>query len=264
MNMVSGTRPRGDRVVGWEGFYNSRDLGGLPTVTGASTRYGRLIRSADTRFITANGWEAARAAGIGVVIDLRNADEVVLGSLPAATLGAGTFAVPAARATAAPPPDIQTMLMPLDDIEDLGLWRRLNREGLNGTPLYFRPFLNAKPERIAAVLTAIARVPGGVIFHCGAGRDRTGLISLLLLSLAGVTPEAIAADYEFTLGKLAPLYAALGLEQDEQDVREYLKSRGTTVSETIISLVLDLDVAEYLAAAGVSGADIDALRWRLL
>jgi protein-tyrosine phosphatase len=43
-----------DRVIPWEGFYNARDLGGLPTVTGARTRYGRLIRSADTRFVTAD------------------------------------------------------------------------------------------------------------------------------------------------------------------------------------------------------------------
>ena len=263
--MIPETRSGVDRVVRWEGFCNARDLGGLPTVTGASTRYGRLIRSADTRFITAAGWEAARGAGIRVVIDLRNPDEVEPGSLPAATLGAGTFAVPVDRTAVARPADIQTMLIPLDDIEDLGLWRRLNSKGLNGTPLYYRPFLDAKPERIAAVLTAIARVlDGGVIFHCGAGRDRTGLISLLLLSLAGVTPEAIVADYELTFGQLAPLYAALGLERDEPDAREYLKSRGTTVSETILTLIRDRDVAEYLAAAGVSGADIDALRRRLL
>jgi len=265
MDMIPETCSDVDRVVRWEGCCNARDLGGLPTVTGASTRYGRLIRSADTRFITAAGWEAARDAGIRVVIDLRNADEVEPGSRPVATLGAGTFAVPAARTAAVRPADIQTMLIPLDDIGDLGLWRRLNGEGLNGTPLYYRPFLDAKPERIAAVLTAIARVPDdGVIFHCGAGRDRTGLISLLLLTLAGVTPEAIVADYELTFGQLAPLYVALGLEQDEWDVREHLKSRGTTVSETIIGLIRDLDVAEYLAAAGVSGADIDALRGRLL
>jgi len=149
------------------------------------------------RFVTAAGWQAARDAGIRVVIDLRNPDE--------------------ATATARPA-DVQTMLIPLDDIEDLDLWRRLNSEGLNGT----------------------------------------------LLSLAGVTPEAIAADYELTFGQLAPVYAALGLEQDEPDVREYLKSQGTTVSETIATLIRGLDVAGYLAAAGVSGANIDALRRRLL
>jgi len=233
-------------------------------VTGATTRYGRLIRSADTRFITAAGWEAAREAGIRAVVDLRNADEVAPGSVPVATLGAGTFAVPGAEASAARPADIKTMLVPLDDIEDLDLWRYLNGEGLNGTPLYYRPFLDAKPERVAVVLTAIARVQdGGVIFHCGAGRDRTGLISLLLLALADVTPEAIVADYELTLGRLGPLFAALGLA-DEFDVREHLKERGTTVSETITTLLRDLDAAEYLAAAGVSAADIDALRRRLL
>jgi hypothetical protein len=63
---------------------------------------------------------------------------------------------------------------------------------------------------------------------------------------------------------VAPLYASLGLEQDEPDVREYLKSQGTTVSETIATLIRGLDVAGYLAAAGVSGANIDALRRRLL
>jgi protein-tyrosine phosphatase len=244
MDRIPETRCGAGRAVRWEGFYNARDLGGLPTVTGSRTRHGRLIRSADVRFVTAAGWQAARDAGIRVVIDLRNPDE--------------------ATATARPA-DVQTVLIPLDDIEDLDLWRRLNSEGLNGTPLYYRPFLDAKPERVAAVLTAIARVAdGGVIFHCGAGRDRTGLISLLLLSLAGVTPGAIAADYELTFGQVAPLYAALGLEQDEPDVREYLKSQGTTVSETIATLIRGLDVAGYLAAAGVSGANIDALRRRLL
>ena len=265
MDTIPGRRSGADRAVRWEGCYNARDLGGLPTVTGASTRYGRLIRSADTRFITSAGWEAARAAGIRAVIDLRNPDEVEPGSQPTATLGAGTFAVPAAQTTADRPAGIETLLIPLDDIEDLELWRRLTGEELDGTPLYYRPFLDAKPERVAAALTAIARVPdGGVIFHCGSGRDRTGLISVLLLSLAGVTPEAIVADYELTLGQLTPLYAALGLDIEEFDVREHLKSRGTTVSETITRLLRDFDVAEYLAAAGVSAADIGALRTRLL
>jgi len=66
VDIASGTRPCPDRAVRWEGFYNARDLGGLPTATGAWTRRGRLIRSADTRFITAAGWEAARRVGAGV------------------------------------------------------------------------------------------------------------------------------------------------------------------------------------------------------
>jgi protein-tyrosine phosphatase len=115
------------------------------------------------------------------------------------------------------PAGIQTRLLSLDDVEDLDLWRSLNGEGLNGTPLYYRPFLDAKPERIAAVLTAIARMPGGVIFHCGAGRDRTGLISLLLLVLADVMPEAIVADYELRLARAAALTVTLRSRQRERE-----------------------------------------------
>jgi hypothetical protein len=63
--------------------------------------------------------------------------------------------------------------VPIDDIADVALWQRLNTSGLNGTPLYFRPFLEAKPGRVAAAICAIARAaPGGVLFHCAAGRDR--------------------------------------------------------------------------------------------
>lgn len=234
-------------------------------MTGAATRHGRLIRSADRRFVTAAGWEAAHAAGIRAVIDLRNPDEVAPGARSADTLGAGTFAVPAPRTATPPPAGIQTLLVPLDDINDLALWRRLNGAGLNGTPLYYRPFLEAKPGRVAAVLAAIARFrDGGVIFHCGAGRDRTGLISILLLALAGVTAEAIVADYELTHDQLPALYAALCLDPGERDISGYLAGRGTSVRETIVGLLRDIDVADYLAAAGVSGADLDVLRGRLL
>ncbi|MCL2581036.1 MAG: tyrosine-protein phosphatase [Streptosporangiales bacterium] len=233
-----------DRWIRWEGFCNARDLGGLPTASGATTRYGRLIRSADTRLITAAGWEAARQAGVRTVIDLRNPAEVRPG---------------------VPPAGIETRMVPLDGVDDVDLWHRIRAEGLDGTPLYYRPFLDTRADRVAAVLTAIARAPeGGVIFHCAAGRDRTGLISLLLLSLAGATPEAIAADYALTLGQMTAVYDLLGFEQHEPSLYGRLKARGTTLTESITSLVQDLDVPAYLEAAGVPGADLDGLRRRLV
>jgi protein-tyrosine phosphatase len=253
------------RAIQWEGFYNARDLGGLPTVTGATTRYRALIRSADPRFATAAGWQSAFGDGIRTVIDLRNDDEVEPGSAPATTLGAGTFAVPAASAAAKRPAGISTIQIPLDDIADTAFWSWLNESGLNGTPLYFRPFIEAKPRRIAAVLTAMARTPrGGIIFHCGAGRDRAGLVSLLLLSLARVTPEAIAEDYALSLAAVEPLLAALGVERREPDMQAFLRDQGTTVRQAILDLLDGLDVARYLAAAGVGEADIAALQTRLL
>lgn len=76
----------------------------------------------------------------------------------------------------------------LDGIEDTAFWRSINTEGLNGSPLYYPPFLEHKAERCAAVITAIGDAPpGGVLFHCAGGRDRT------YLREAGVTTERLAA-----------------------------------------------------------------------
>jgi hypothetical protein len=59
----------------------------------------------------------------------------------------------------------------MDDLSDTGFWRRIWDEGLDGTPRCYRPFLEHKPERVAAVADA---GPSGALVHCGIGRDRTG------------------------------------------------------------------------------------------
>jgi protein-tyrosine phosphatase len=80
------------RHVGWDGFFNARDLGGLPVRGGGRTRRGSLIRSADLRFVTRNGWQQARAAGVRTVVDLRNDEEILPGSDRDAELaGSGQF-----------------------------------------------------------------------------------------------------------------------------------------------------------------------------
>ncbi|MGH3379601.1 MAG: tyrosine-protein phosphatase, partial [Actinoallomurus sp.] len=67
------------REIRWDGFFNARDLGGLPTRAGQTTRHGVFVRSADLRFVTEAGWRAARDYGIRTVLDLRNDDEVMAG-----------------------------------------------------------------------------------------------------------------------------------------------------------------------------------------
>ena len=84
------------------------------------------------------------------------------------------------------PAGLTTLHLPLDGVEDMEFWKDWHGRPEFGTPLYYRPFLDHFPERTAAVFTAIARAePGGVAVHCGIGRDRTGLIAILLLALAG-------------------------------------------------------------------------------
>lgn len=253
------------RHLQWDGFFNARDLGGLPTTSGRLTQFRAFIRSADLRFVTESGWQAAYAAGVRTIIDLRNEDEV---RPPASgqqrTSQAGSAAFPAAQA-AVVRSSLITTEVPIDDVDDTGFWQYLNGERLNGTPLYFRPFLDRKPERCAAAITALARAkPGGVIFHCGAGRDRTGLIALLLLALAGVEPEAIADDYVLSTQAVKGLFAAVGREDEGPEIEAELARRGTTARGAILATLDGFNAHEYLLAAGVSPADLAAIEFRLV
>ncbi len=85
-----------------------------------------------------------------------------------------------------------------------------------------------------------------------------------MLSLAGVTPDAIAADYELSLGHLGPLLAALGVQDQQPSMRAVLQRRGITIRQAILDVLDGLDVARCLRPAGFSDADSDALRARLI
>ncbi|MFJ9781877.1 tyrosine-protein phosphatase [Amycolatopsis sp. NPDC101161] len=252
-----------DRTVAWEGFHNTRDLGGLPTRSGRTTRRGAFFRAADLRFVTDAGWAQARESGVRTVLDLRNADEIrPMADAPTALAGSAQFAA-ATGVTA--PPGIDRVEVPLDDIGDLEFWRYVNGERLNGSPLYYPVFLERKAERCAAVVEAIARsAPGGVLFHCGGGRDRTGLVALLLLALADVEPDVIAADYDLSAEALKPLYAAMGAEDQGPGIAALLAARGTTTAAAVRATLDGFDVELYLLDAGVSRRDLDDVGHRLV
>jgi protein-tyrosine phosphatase len=232
-----------ERTITWEGFFNARDLGGLPLVGGGTTRFGSFVRSADPRFVAEHGWHEARRYGIRTIIDLRNDDEI--------------------DQQAAAPPGVERLHVPLDDIADTAFWREIIESRTHGTPLYIRPFLEHKAERCAAVFSAIAAAPGGVIYHCAVGRDRTGIVTLLLLSLAGVEAEAIAADYELSIEALRPLFAALGCDDEGPPLLATLRKHGTTARKAVLAALDGFDAEDMLRSAGVATRDLQAVRSRL-
>jgi protein-tyrosine phosphatase len=234
-----------DRNLDWDGCFNARDLGGLRTVDGSVTRPGELVRSDTLDHLTPAGWATLRAYGIRTIVDLRNDDELAFEG-------------------DARPAGITTVHVPLDDDADTGLWEHIWAEELDGTPLYYRLFLDRKPKRIAMALRAIAEAaPGGVVFHCGGGRDRTGLITLLLLALADVDPNEIVADYELSNRRLPPFWAAHGMEDQRAETAEILGRRHTSARELILALLQELDAADYLDSAGLANGELIALRARL-
>jgi protein-tyrosine phosphatase len=115
------------------------------------------------------------------------------------------------------------------------------------------------------VVAAVARAkPGGVLVHCVSGRDRTGQVSMLLLALAGVAFEEIAADYALSAERLRPRYEALRESDQGPVLEEHLALRGTSASELIVSLLASTDFEATLGRGGLTAADLRALRERLL
>jgi hypothetical protein len=113
-------------------------------------------------------------------------------------------------------------------------------------------------------MSALAESDGGVVFHCGGGRDRTGLITLLLLGLAGVDPEAIVADYSMDDDTLYAHRAGHGRPDDRAEAAALLTARGTDARSVVRHVQATWEPNAYLRAAGVSEADISQLRARLL
>ena len=106
------------------------------------------------------------------------------------------------------------------------------------------------------VVTAIACArPGGVAFHCGIGRDRTGLVSVLVLALAGVAPEDVAADYERGAAGVSPDHVAA--------VKTFYDREGTAGGELVLELLAGLDVEAYMRGGGLEEGDLAVLRERM-
>jgi protein-tyrosine phosphatase len=237
------------RHLDWEGCHNVRDLGGLPAAGGRVTRWGAVVRSDSPAGLTPAGWSALRAHGIRTIVDLRNDDE---------------------RTTHTAAAGLDTVHVPLDDIGDTGFWRRIWDDGLDGTPRYYRPFLEHKAERCAAAVAAVADArPGGVLVHCTIGRDRAGLVSLVLLALAGVGPTDIADDYELSNPRLEPLRRRSGASHHHPRPGGQQRAPASPVDpgdgRAVVMATLEaVDVEAVLRGAGLSGRQVGAVRRRLL
>ena len=170
---------------------------------------------------------ALEAHGIRTVIDLRNDFELDGDASPR-------------------PPGIETRRLPLDGLEDSGFWERWKAEP---PPLYYRPHLERMPGCSVTGLRAIAHAPpGGVLFHCVAGIDRTGLVAMLFLSLMDVPVADIADDHALSDEHLDAVCAALGLPDRAEARRTALARRGITGREVIRSTLEAVDVEAAMRA----------------
>jgi protein tyrosine/serine phosphatase len=169
------------RFVELAGAHNVRDLGGLPTRDGASTRTGVLYRSDALHHLEPVGVERLAELGVRTIVDLRSSAELE-------QTGRG----PLERT------EIAFVHAPLSHSQN-GVYvlpPSLADGDLGG---HYVASLVERTETLAQVIALLAtaeHVPA--VFHCTAGKDRTGMVAALVLSLVGVADDVIVDDYVLT------------------------------------------------------------------
>lgn len=120
---------------------------------------------------------------------------------------------------------------------------------------------------LAAAVAAIADSEPGILMHCLAGRDRTGIVVAVTLAAIGVSDEDIVADYIASDAELADDYVRFkGLNPERApDVDAAVERRARTMGDVLTTLRLAFGGARpYLATSGVAPGQIDAIRTKLL
>jgi protein-tyrosine phosphatase len=237
------TTPHVPRHLDWPGLANVRDLGGLPTHDGATVRDGALIRADSLTHLDEEAVGLVERAGVSRIVDLRR---------PAESDQVHPFA------------DDETYVnLPVEDPAD--------RKDFGDTMLsIYLALLDARPDLFAAAVGAIADAPpGAVVVHCAAGKDRTGLVVGMALTLVGVSPELVAADYALTESRLAHLVEGYLDRLPDQSRREVVREQSATPAATMRAVLDHLErtyggAEAYLRTGGLTGAQVTALRARLV
>lgn len=209
-----------ERLVQIEGTLNFRDIGGYPTVDGHSVRKHTVYRSDSLAAVGDAGWERLTELGIKEIFDLRH--EVEIRTAPYVSPDGMEI-----TNLAIGPKEVQTEardifeLMKASDVPwDMDFMIDLYQRLFADHAEVFGELLRHLSDR--------TRLPA--VFHCTAGKDRTGIAAALLLSVLGVERETVLDDYELSnefrskrrIEELRPRLEAEGI--DVETVRPYLSA----------------------------------------
>jgi len=234
-----------ERPLDFPDLLNARDLGGYPTTDGAHTRWRSLLRADDLAQLTAHGLTALEDYGVRTILDLRWPDEAARHPSP----------VPGAL------PQLRyERISLLTHTEDE--WRLRSRDAAK--ELWKCAVLEHVRSELRHVLSFIARAPPEpLLFHCVAGKDRTGLIAALLLALADATPAAIAQDYALSERNLRQGYLKRYPEAEPARILEALRCPEEGAHNMLRFLANAGGVRAYLAQIGLTADETARLRARL-
>ena len=242
------------RTLVWDGCVNIRDLGGLPTEDGAVTRFGSVVRADNLAGLRAAGRNALLEYGVTRIVDLRWAEELAEDG----------------------PTEVDVEIVHVSLLgEREGPFAEIDRRVRRLTDPTTRrgsgyvEFVDVFAGNIASAVTAVGQAPeGAVVVHCAGGVDRTGLVSALLLRLAGVGLRDIGLDYAESERGWAPHVGTWISEAPDEEEREHRQMLSRCPPEAIVRPLERVeqrhgDVRTYLLHAGAPAEALDAARGRL-
>ena len=192
-----------------ERAWNFRDLGGYQARDGRSIRWRRLFRADGLDRLTDADLRQIEMLGLRTVIDLRTADEVARSRLGPTAGDPAWHHLP-----------LLDVLPPQEEYE---AWARASYVAEQ-----YLAMMDAASGSVAAFLTLVCNPDAyPVVFHCFAGKDRTGILTALVLGLLGVPDADIAEDYALSQAAMHHLLAWLRAEAGENAVE--LESRSAAI-----------------------------------
>ena len=243
------------RLIGLEAVHNFRDLGGYPTVTGQVTKWRTLFRADGLYRLTPQDAQTVIDLGVKTVIDLRTQKEVqTRGTFPVKQFPVNFHHLPIIDATwnDGDTPEIE-------DVVEFLVWA-------------YREMLDHASEKFVDAIKLIAAqdvLPA--VFHCAAGKDRTGVLAAFILSILGVPDEIISADYGKTVDGMKRLIEWAKVKQpDLADAYANMPARFAASDPRAMTIVLDGlntkhgSVQNYLREIGVDEETFTTLRANLL
>ncbi len=174
------------RAIALEGVSNLRDLGGWP-VAGGRVRHGRIFRAAALAGLTAADADRLVGLGLATICDLRGRAEAAAAPSPLALL-----------------PGVRVHVLPIEPTVGAGLRDILATGGATATGAAARELMRQAYVAYASdwshhyrTLFDLLADPAGppLLFHCSAGKDRTGFAAALILTALGASRETVLADY---------------------------------------------------------------------
>ena len=242
------------RLIALEAAHNVRDLGGYVIGDGRTIAWGRLLRGDGLHHLTPADLEALTPIGLRTVIDLRTPGEVdERGAFPTDRMPVELVHQPVIDTT-----------WSRDDVPRFDAAAHSEVEFLT---FAYATMLAEGGDRFGAAIRRLA-APGALpaIFHCAAGKDRTGIMAALLLAGLGVDDDVIVADYGLTAAGIERMKAWLGRHfPDRAQLMAETPSAFFAAHPEAMQRTLDAirrqhgSVARYLGRVGVDAAVLATL-----